>query len=301
MDLGGLIRAYSRKVRSLPADTAQRIVSMPSIQRRLETLYHQSLDAHASALPRLTGLDARICEGLQRDGIFATSLQDLGLAGSADMFETARRMVADYAPEAHRRARLGEKYLMLPGAQVMMQPRLYTWGLADRLLNIAESYLGLPPAYDGMALVYSVADGKEEATRRWHRDREDRRMVRIAIYLNDVDADGGPFELDRRGPDALQADDPDAIRSCPGPAGTVIFADTGRCLHRGRPATRDRMAIFYSYFSRKPRYSFYCERSGLSRAQISALTRELPARQTESALWHRSLPRLLRVIPSAPI
>ena len=301
MALDGLIRAYARKVRSLPANTAHRIVSMPSIQRRRETQYLESLDAHASALPDLTGLDARICEGLRQDGIFVTSLDALGMPGSSEMFETARSMAMDYAAEAHARAAAGEKYLMLPSARVMMQPMLFTWGLADRLLNIAESYLGLPPAYDGMALVYSVADGKEEATRRWHRDREDRRMVRIAIYLNDVDAGGGPFELDRRGRDARQADDPEAIRSCRGPEGTVIFADTGRCLHRGKPADRDRMAIFYSYFSRQPRYSFYCERSGLSRAQITALTRELPVRQTESALWHRALPRLLRAIPSAPI
>jgi len=301
MALVGLMRAYSRKMRSLPANTAHRVLSIPSIQRRLERHYHDSLDAHASALPDLTGLDARICDGLRRDGIFVTSLEALGMPGSREMFEVARRMAADYAPEAHRRASAGEKYLMFPGAQVMMRPVLFTWGLADRLLDIAESYLGLPPAYDGMALVYSVADGKDEATRRWHRDREDRRMVRIAIYLNDVDADGGPFELDRRGRETLKADDPEAVRSCLGLAGTVIFADTARCLHRGRPATRDRMAIFYSYFSRRPRNSFYCERSGLSRAQISALTRGLPLRQTESALWHRSLPPLLRVIPSAPI
>jgi len=301
MGLSGHIRAYARKVRSFPANTAHRIISIPAIQQRLEKEYHDTLSVHASALPDLTGLDARICEGLRQDGIFVTSLEALGMPGSEEMFETARQMTADYAPEAHRRAGAGEKYLMFPSARVMMQPVLFTWGLADRLLNIAESYLGLPPAYDGMALVYSVADGKEEATRRWHRDREDRRMVRVAIYLNDVDADGGPFELDRRGRDALRADDPGAVRSCPGPAGTVIFADTARCLHRGKPAARDRMAIFYSYFSRRPRNSFYCERSGLSRAQISALTRALPARQVESALWHRGLPRLLRVIPSAPI
>ncbi|MBW8753775.1 MAG: hypothetical protein JF595_06435 [Sphingomonadales bacterium] len=277
------------------------MISIPAIRQRLETDYHDRLSAHAAALPELTGLDPRICEGLRQDGIFVTSLEALGMPASAEMFETARRMAADYAPEAHRRAGAGEKYLMFPSAKVMMQPVLFTWGFADRLLNIAESYLGLPPAYDGMALVYSVADGMEEATRRWHRDREDRRMVRICIYLNHVDADGGPFELDRRGREALQPDDPDAVRGCTGPAGTVIFADTARCLHRGRPAARDRMAIFYSYFSRRPRNSFYCERSGLSRAQISALARELPARQVESALWHRRLPHLLRVIPSAPI
>ena len=298
---GERARGYARKLRSLPAHTAHAILSIPPIQRRLDTQYELDLHAHASALPDLSGLDQRICEGLRQDGIFVTSLHELGVPGSVDMFRIAHRMAADYAPEARRRALAGETYLMVPGAQTMMEPELFLWGLADRLLNIAERYLGLPPAYDGMALVYSVADSREIATRRWHRDREDRRMVRVVVYLNNVVEDGGPFELDRRGADALSADDPEAIRRCPGPAGTVIFADTGRCLHRGRPAARDRMAIFYSYFSRRPRSSFYCERSGLSRAQISALTRDLPARQAECALWHDALPPLLRIIPSAPI
>ena len=301
MGLGGRIRAYTRKLRSLPANTAHCVVGLPSIQRRRESQYHDDLNAHAAALPALAGLDARICEGLRRDGIFVTSLEELGLTASTEMFDTARTMARDYAPEANARAARGEKYLMLPAAQLMMKPVLFTWGLDDRLLNIAEAYLGLPPAYDGMAVVYSVADGKEEATRRWHRDREDRRMVRIAVYLNDVGPEGGPFELDRRGADARVPDDPQAIRSCSGPAGTVIFADTGRCLHRGKPADRDRMAIFFSYFSRRPLHSFYCERSGLTRSQISALTRTLPARQTQSAQWYKALPRLLRVIPAAPI
>lgn len=301
MALDELIRAYSRKLRSLPADTAHRIVSMPSIRHRREIEYRQNLRAHAAALPDLAGLDARICDGLLREGIFVTSLEELGIPASAEMFSAAQAMARDYAPQAHARAARGEKYLMLPAEQVLMKPHLFTWGLHDRLLDIAECHIGLPPAYDGMALVYSVADGKEEATRRWHRDREDRHMVRIAIYLNDVGPDGGPFELDRRGTDAEAADDPSAILSCPGAAGTVIFADTSRCLHRGRPAVTDRMAIFYSYFSRRPLRSFYCERSGLSRAQISALTRAMPARQVESALWYKTLPPLLRVIPAAPI
>jgi hypothetical protein len=58
--------------------------------------------------------------------------------------------------------------------------------------------------------------------------------------------------------------------------------------------------VFYGYVSRRPRYSFW-ERSGLSGAQISALTRDLTVRQAESALWYDKLPVLLRVIPAAPI
>ena len=69
------IRGYARKIRSLPANTAHRIVSIPPIQRRLETHYRHSLRRHALLVPKLAGLDARICEGLERDGIFVTSIE----------------------------------------------------------------------------------------------------------------------------------------------------------------------------------------------------------------------------------
>jgi hypothetical protein len=301
MGLNAVRAGWERKLRSFPAWTAHRISRLPAIERARETRYRSRLAAHASELPTLTDLDARICDGLRRNGIFMTSLEALALPGSGDMFSVACEMAADYAPRARERAARGQNFLMVPPAMIMMRPNLFAWGLNDRLLNIAEAYLGLPPAYDGMAIIHTVADAREQSTRRWHRDREDRRMLKIAIYLNDVNADGGPFELDRRGEIALRADDPSAVQSCLGPAGTVIFADTARCLHRGRPAQRDRAALFYSYFSRRPRNSFFCERSGLSRAQVAALTRDLPPRQAESARWFGALPPILRMIPTAPI
>lgn len=57
--------------------------------------------AHAPALPTMSGLDAAICDGLGRDGIFVTSLDALGLAGSAEMLSTACAMAADYRASAH--------------------------------------------------------------------------------------------------------------------------------------------------------------------------------------------------------
>lgn len=124
------------------------------------------------------------------------------------------------------------------------------------MLAIAEAYLGLPIAYDGPSINYTVADGREVSTRKWHRDWEDRRMLKVAIYLNDVDAEGGPFQMVKR-TDAdrsevngyrydlasdgqmsarLGADFRDAIVSCEGAAGTVIFTDTAHFFHRGKPA-----------------------------------------------------------------
>jgi hypothetical protein len=301
MGLKAFGRAWERKLRSLPAHLAHRISSVAPIERALDARYNRLRHAHQRAVPMLAGLDQQISRGLERDGIFATSLAALAIPEAEHVLETARGLAIGYAATARSRAARGDKFIMIPPMATLLQPLLFAWGVQERLLNIVEAYLGLPPAYDGMAIVYTVADGKEEAAREWHRDREDLRMVKIAIYLNDVDIDGGPFELDTRCEQAIDKPDAASVRTCLGKAGTVIFADTARCLHRGRPPDQDRAAIFYSYFSQRPRRPFFCERSGLTRAQVVALTAGFTPRQTVSSLWHDHLPPLIRIIPSAPI
>jgi hypothetical protein len=81
---------------------------------------------------------------------------------------------------------------------IIAHDEIIRWGLSDRLLDIAENYLCAPVGYDGINVFFTKADGKEAGTRRWHRDAEDRRMLKIALYLNDVDEDGGPLQVLRR-------------------------------------------------------------------------------------------------------
>ena len=195
--------------------------------------------------------------------------------------------------------------------------------MSDRLLDIAENYLGVPIGYDGANVYFTKADGMEAGQRRWHRDAEDRRMLKIALYLNDVDEDGGPLQLLRRQlPDhdrmvrgkfpilsqekletALGDFDPDRdVVTCTGKAGTVIFADTAALYHRGKPASaRDRCAIFFNYMNRAPLRPFRCERSTISRAQTRRLAASMPQRQRDCLLWRDSLPLVARIVPPAPV
>ena len=288
----------------LPVRAADKISALGPVARRLDARYRRALALHQSARPSLAGLDYEICEGLQNQGLFVTSLEALNLAMSAEIMAAGQKLAQSFASEARTRSASGETFLMVSPNATLTQPGLFAWGLQDRLLDIVEAYLGLPIAYDGMAIIYTTANGNEEATRRWHRDREDRRMVKIIIYLNDVVAgEGGPYQLDPASDAAGSAADRHAsIVTCEGKAGTVIFTDTARFLHRGEPASKtDRAAIFYSYFSQKPRSPYFCERSGLSRKQIAALAAGLSARQRASILWREHLPWPLRFLPSAPI
>ncbi|MBO9623900.1 MAG: hypothetical protein J7500_14420 [Sphingomonas sp.] len=291
-------------------------VVRPLLGRR----HRRALADNRAHLPFLARKDSEIVAGLERDGVFVTTLGALGLTGSDEITRIAAALGGAFAPEAHARLSKGQAFLYVPPETVAAHPLLFSWGLQDRLLDIAEAYIGLPAAYDGVCINYTVADGREVSTRRWHRDWEDRKMLKVAIYLHDVDGNNGPFELISR-KDSTQsdadgfvyglADNEDLERrfganfakdviSCEGPAGTVIFVDTARFFHRGKPATHgDRIALFYSYFSHRPRHPFLCERTGMPRREIARLSASLSPRQRSAALWRRKLPTILRLVPPA--
>jgi hypothetical protein len=56
----------------------------------------------------------------------------------------------------------------------MANPHIYRWGLHDRLLDIAENYLGMATGYDGINIFFTKADGRETGFRRWLSDRQQR-------------------------------------------------------------------------------------------------------------------------------
>ena len=202
-------------------------------------------------------------------------------------------------------------------ADLFKDRHVYQWGLNDVLLRITEAYLRQPVAYDGAIAMLTPADGREAGTRLWHLDREDRRVVKVALYLNDVDADGGPFQLITTPPstpnnrfgysilttNALEQQSGAAIATetvvtCTGKAGSLVFADAARFYHRGKPPIgQTRSAIFFSYFTRKPRHPFFCARSRLSQRDITDLVESLDTTQQASALWRRELPWWARMIP----
>lgn len=316
------LHAHARWLRDLPARTTLKLFNHRHVRTHLRRRYEAALDAHRPLLPKLEGLDREIVDTLDREGVFMTSLAALWLPDADELVDSAEALAHAFAPTARSKVAVGEDFVHVPSDHIRANPSIYFWGLNHRLLDIAEAYLGLPPAYDGVLLSYTVADGREVSTRKWHRDWEDRRMLKIAIYLHDVDDAGGPFEAIRRQDSAqsdadgfsyeladndelaarLGASFEDAILSCVGRRGTVIFTDTARFFHRGKPTiSRDRAALFYSYFARPPRHPFLCERTSMKRAQIAKLARHLPERQRQAAMWRRSLHPLLRFIPPASL
>lgn len=88
---------------------------------------------------------------------------------------------------------------MREGDTTRTRPRSDTirWGLSDQLLDLAECHIGLPVRYLGVEakreMVESAEGRSREVVRRWHLDDEDRRILKVVVYLSDVDAGAGPF------------------------------------------------------------------------------------------------------------
>ena len=308
-----LFRKLGRHAVSLPAVAAHHVMNLEVIESRLFTAHLEAQAVHRQKLPILSGIEKDAAASLETEGIFMTSLEQLQVEKTDAMFAAGIGLA------------FGTRRISRPSPLSEPDSRHYKslvqWALSPPLIRIAESYLGLPVAYDGPKVAYTPADGRQAGTRLWHRDREDRRMMKIAIYLHEVTEDGGPLQAikreifegstdrDFRYPILSHEDLEKQLRrkiadgditSCTGPAGTVIFMDTARLFHRGKPAVaQSRHVVFHSYFARTPRHPFFCERSDLSRSQLGSFAQELPPDQRSSILWYQHLPRFLKAVPKS--
>ncbi len=310
-----LINVAWKKILETPANLGSQVLALPPVASHLEASYERAKRAHEALLPELRESDARIVGDLKTSGVSITSLEAMGLEGVDGLLADAYALMAERSPWT--------RSFQADGADIIRHDKIIRWGLSDRLLDIAENYLGLPVGYDGINVLFTKADGMERGARRWHRDAEDRRMLKIALYLTDVNEDGSPLQvLSRRLPNhdrmvggkfpMLRQEqlekalgdfnlDRDVV-TCTGKAGTLVFADTAALYHRGKPASaRDRCAIYFNYMSRAPLRPFRCERSTISREQIRRLAASMPQRQRDSLLWRDSLPFVARIVPPAPV
>ena len=162
-----------------------------------------------------------------------------------------------------------------------------------KLLEIVASYLGLwPSLYSiGAWLNYPIGE-PPMSSQLWHRDPEDLKIIKVFIYLVDVDEERGPFcyipetqsfskhaNLVPVHKDSMRITDeemataigPENWIKCTGPVGTMILADTVG-FHRGGYAKHgNRVLITFTYTSGiplKPRKVRVKERPAWLKAQI---------------------------------
>jgi hypothetical protein len=145
-----------------------------------------------------------------------------------------------------------------------------------QLLDTVNTYLGMWSKLAGANAWYAVPVAEERArlaSQNWHRDPEDRTLVKVFLHLSDVTAGCGPLEYipgSREGgpyahlwpattggggygyppQDLIETTVPAAERvTCTGPRGTLVFCDTSG-LHRGGYCTAGpRVTAFWVYLT----------------------------------------------------
>ncbi|GAB1539735.1 hypothetical protein NUACC21_24020 [Scytonema sp. NUACC21] len=245
-----------------------------------ELSYRADLFKHAPKLPALESSDRKIVDTLKKEGVYVTSLKELGLSSTANLLQAAQTYLSTMA-------RVNNNYEAekLPQIYTVTDlPEFFHWGREPKLLSIVENYIGLPITFHGVHLRKDLPNKNQFGTLLWHKDSEDRRIIKIIVYLSDVEEHHGPFEyvpLPLTSPSSLsyyriyhklwqsgylginneqlkEIIPKENWKSCLGPAGTVIFVDTKNVLHHGTLKTEERSALFFVYTANPPKRPELC-------------------------------------------
>lgn len=215
----------------------------------------------------LDALGERLSRELHRDGIAITHVDEFFPEGG--VFATLSNYMAGKVPSKQTLTKKTflRQYWDDPSVLDFENPFIKI-ALNERVLRVVNNYNHFFSYlyYFTLNKTVPVAEGTPpEQSQRWHRDPEDRQMVKVFIYLNDIDETSGPFihvkgsqyggrlghlfpQDPPRGcyPSAKVLEavvPPHEILTGTGRAGTLVFCDTAG-LHKGGYATKKERIMF---------------------------------------------------------
>lgn len=211
----------------------------------------------------------------------------------AELVQTSRQTLSDSPSLQQSRNKAFFTQLLGPSHRGL-DSVFMRFALDEKLLATTARYLGIAPFLESVELLYSKPiEGQPAQSQQWHRDRTDRRIIKVFVYAVDVTPREGPLSLLSRSdsarvperlfhyvPDDQMARyvEPARTVALTGPAGTTIMTDTQACYHLGSRCQEPRLAYIAYYssgFGYRPRESSWTvspgDRASLSRLQRLAL------------------------------
>lgn len=227
---------------------------------------------HAEHTAPLSSLQKRILEDLRAEGIATVALAELMPEGpSLQELHTYAEKLAGTA-EAVTKKQFLKYYWGIKDPLDLSSPFVQL-SLSSAVTGIADAYLGMWTRLKHFTLNLTTPVPKGEApvqSQRWHRDPQEKRMLKIFLYLSDVDEGAGPFTyvvksaygrkyghlfpqhppLGCYPPEekVRAAIDPADMKVMTAPKGTLIFCDTTG-IHRGGYATESPRLMYTGFFS----------------------------------------------------
>ena len=227
--------------------------------------------------PVLDELQQGVLDQLRPEGYATIPFSELAPELWSELEQEAARFVAETETELARekegsesalRRREGKEFLVRKYAydvELSLDDPWLRLGLNTRMLDIANAYLGMWAKLEYVDVWYTppLEDPERRSSQRWHRDFNDRHLLKAFLYLVDVDEETGPFEyVPRTAPgnelehlwpwrplgenyppeQELAEKIADRTVSFTAPKGTIIFCNT--CgFHRGGFATGKARAL----------------------------------------------------------
>ena len=283
---------FSRRVNRVFTHRADRVAKAIERQgiRATYELHDRLLSNRASrgrfgeAPAQLDELQLGILSDVREQGYSLRSFQDVIPDAShwADLVEQRDRFVASTEADL---AAGGEHVRVRPGKEFVV--RLQSYGVelgpddpwfrvvsSRRLLDLANAYLEMWAKLEYVDVWYSVPQpesGQRISSQRWHRDYNDKHLLKVFLYLVDVDENMGPFQYvagsqpggpyaDAWGWEPLGQDYPteeelearvprEAVQTFTGPAGTFLFCNTAGFHRGGFSTTAPRVLATATYSS----------------------------------------------------
>ena len=234
----------------------------------------------------LNKIEKSVLNGLNQHGIALESIDDLFVDGSEfselgsaveGMLISRKEEIAALESSAADSVKIGSKTfnLELLGSELTFSYSdiFSRFALNPAILNIANAYLQMYAKLRYYNVWYTFAtDAAPRESQLWHFDREDNYILKIFVYLRDVEAGTGPFTYapgtHRKGAywnrkpesfnenNVLRTTDEQMNVVVPkekwitatGKKGTVIFADT-RGYHKGGEARTDNRLMYTCMFT----------------------------------------------------
>ena len=249
----------------------------------------------SGAPPVLNDVQQRIVTELETDGYSLLTFGELfpeaeswsALESQSDRFvsDTESALAGD---REGLRVRAGKEFVVRLhsyGVELGLEDAWFRACASHRMLDLANTYLGLWSKLEYVDMWYSVPQPEEAAriaSQRWHRDFNDKHLLKAFLYLVDVDEGTGPFQyvpgsapggrygdawpwrpLGENYPpeEELESRIPgDAVKRFTGPKGTLLFCNTAG-FHRGGFATTAPRVLATATYSSPASLAALSERS----------------------------------------
>ncbi len=279
----------------------RKIDQHPLTKYQSDYFHQKAIEKNLHNLPILSPEDIDLVDILKKEGVVITTLDKLGIISTPDLLESTRILMPKISQNSLSHS--NEIIIYASPQQIMEYPKIFLWGLEQRLLNIVENFIGLPVAYQGVYFRRDIANQLEAGSRLWHIDQEDRKILKVIIYLNDVSEDDGPFQyisksLTSKIAQALKYTSgyiqdqimqkfvsSEIYKSCTGISSTVIIADTASIFHRGKPPINsDRFTLFFDYSTKRHKQAFHGT-STLPCKDLLVLSKHLSETQKQCIFW----------------